>query len=93
MYITGAPNRIWLLVVEGMLGSYIAMVNLKMGGVGLMQATCINEDITWSDVRVMSLSVNTALFKPLTDTLQPTQKLVVLTHLTRKWSKGTVYSL
>lgn len=58
MYITVAPNRIWLLVlVDGVLGSYIAMVNLKMGGVGLMQATCINEDITWSDVIICKYSI------------------------------------
>ncbi len=35
-----------------------------------MLATCINADITWSDGR-LTLSVNTALFKLLTDTLQP----------------------
>lgn len=53
-----APNRIWLLVVvEGTLGSYIEMVNLKMGGAGLMQATCINEDITWSDVIICKYSI------------------------------------
>lgn len=58
MYIMVAPNRIWLLVlVDGVLGSYIAMVNLKMGGVGLMQATCINEDITWSDVIICKYSI------------------------------------
>lgn len=37
----------------------------EIGGVGL-QATCINVDITWSDAR-LALSVNTALFKQLTD--------------------------
>lgn len=57
MYIMGAPNRIWLLFVEDMLGSYIAVVNLKMGGAGLMQATCINEDITWSDVIICKYSI------------------------------------
>ena len=31
-----------------------------------MEATCINVDITWSDAR-LTISVNTALFKQLTD--------------------------
>lgn len=39
-----------------------------------MQAACINVDITWSDAR-LTLSVNTGLFKQLSDTLQPAQKL------------------
>lgn len=39
-----------------------------------MLAICINVDITWSDAR-LTLSVNTALFKQLTGTLQPSQKL------------------
>lgn len=55
-----------------------------------MQGTCINVDITWSDAR-LSLSVNTALFKQLTDSLQSTQTVVVITLLTGKWSKGTVH--
>lgn len=39
-----------------------------------MLAACINADITWSDAG-LTLSVNTALFKQLTDSLQPAQKL------------------
>lgn len=55
-----------------------------------MLATCINSDITWSDARLI-LSVNTALFKQLTDSPTYSQTVVVLTHLTGKWRKDTVH--
>lgn len=55
-----------------------------------MLAACINADITWSDAR-LTLSVNTALFKQLTDTPTYSETVVVITHLTGKWSKGTVH--
>lgn len=55
-----------------------------------MQGTCINVDITWSDAR-LSLSVNTALFKQLTDSLQSTQTVVVITPYTIVYDDSQYY--
>lgn len=54
-----------------------------------MQATYINVSITWSDAR-LTLSVNTALFKQLTDSPTYSESVVVITHLPGKTRKGTV---